>query len=82
MIPAPTRTAGAVCAVLGVLLASSLLAFEFLARPWVVVGVSMEPTLRAGDRIIVDLWTYGHRLPRPIGRLPGENALHPTLIAA
>ena len=65
MIPPTGRTAGAICAVLGVLLVSVMLASEFLARPWVVVGASMEPALRAGDRIVVDVWTYGHRLPRP-----------------
>ena len=64
MIPERGRTAGAVSAVLGVLLVSLLLSFEFLARPWVVVGSSMEPALRAGDRVVVDVWTYGYRLPR------------------
>lgn len=34
------------------------------ARPWLVVGRSMEPALREGDRVLVDLWTYRQRPPR------------------
>jgi signal peptidase I len=49
---------------LGALLLVFFLATECLARPWVVHGPSMEPTLRAGDRVIVDLWSYRHRPPR------------------
>lgn len=36
---------------------------RFIAIPWVVLGPSMEPTLLPGDRVVVDLWTYGHRRP-------------------
>ena len=43
---------------------------HFIAMPWVVLGPSMEPTLLPGDRVIVDLWTYGYH--RPAG---GEVAL-------
>ncbi len=53
---------------MGLLLVGFLLATEFLARPWVVVGPSMEPTLFAGDRVLVDRWTFRHRAPR-VGEL-------------
>ena len=52
-------------ATLGILLVALLLATATLATPWVVVGRSMEPSLSHGDRVIVDLWTYRHRPPRP-----------------
>ena len=38
---------------------------HWLAIPWVVAGPSMEPTLREGDRVLVDLLTLRRRLPRP-----------------
>ena len=41
-----------------------LLVTRFVAVPWVVRGESMEPTLKAGDRVMVDLWTYQWRGPR------------------
>jgi signal peptidase I len=41
------------------------LATECLARPWTIQGNSMEPALWPGDRVLVDLWTYRHRQPRP-----------------
>ncbi len=53
----------------GVLLAV-LAVTRWVAVPWVVIGPSMEPTLRHGDRVIVDLWTYRRRAP-----LPGEIAV-------
>ena len=37
----------------------------FVARPWTVVGPSMQPTLNPGDRVLVDLWSYRRRSPRP-----------------
>jgi signal peptidase I len=37
---------------------------RWVAIPWVVVGPSMAPTLRHGDRVLIDLWTYGRRAPR------------------
>lgn len=37
---------------------------RWVAVPWDVEGSSMLPTLRPGDRVIVDLWSYRHRLPR------------------
>jgi signal peptidase I len=58
----PVRDLALVC---GFLLVVVYLSTEFLARPWVVHGNSMEPTLGAGDRVVVDLWTYRHRRPRP-----------------
>jgi len=36
---------------------------RFVAIPWTVDGDSMEPTLRSGDRVLVDLWTYRNRPP-------------------
>ena len=54
----------------GFLLVVIYLSTEYLARPWIVHGSSMEPTFGAGDRVIVDLWTYRHRAP-----LPGEIVL-------
>jgi nickel-type superoxide dismutase maturation protease len=74
--PAPA----AIGSVLGVLGAFLLLGLEFLARPWVVVGDSMLPALRPGDRVIVDVWTYRHRTPRPaeivvVRPAPGSAAL-------
>jgi len=62
--------------VFGFLLVVVFLSTEFLARPWVVQGNSMEPTLGAGDRVIVDLWTYRHRPPRP-GEVVLIEAAHP-----
>jgi signal peptidase I len=41
------------------------IAAEGIAVPWTVGGGSMTPTLRPGDRVLVDLWTYRHRAPRP-----------------
>jgi signal peptidase I len=49
----------------GLLLLLFYLATEFLARPCLVAGNSMEPGLRPGDRVVVDLWTYRQRDPRP-----------------
>jgi signal peptidase I len=56
-----------------VLAAAALLvwgATRWVAIPFAVTGTSMEPTLRAGDRVLVDLATYRRRAP-----LPGEIAL-------
>jgi signal peptidase I len=47
-----------------VLLVGLWIAAECLVLPWVVVGRSMEPALSHGDRLLVDRWTYRHRLPR------------------
>lgn len=43
---------------------------RFVATPWAVSGSSMSPALEDGDRVVVDLWTYRGRPPRP-----GEIAL-------
>lgn len=56
--------------VLGTVLGATLLVLRFLAVPWEVDGRSMMPTLQAGDRVVVDLWTYRNR-----GPTPGEIAL-------
>ena len=39
------------------------LAVRFVAAPWVVQGASMDPTLKEGDRVLVDLWSYRRRAP-------------------
>jgi signal peptidase I len=38
---------------------------RLVVAPWVVAGRSMEPTLAPGDRVLVDLWSYRRRPPRP-----------------
>ena len=38
---------------------------QYIATPWAVSGSSMSPTLRHGDRVVVDLWTYRGRPPHP-----------------
>ena len=52
---------------------------HWLAIPWVVAGPSMEPTLREGDRVLVDLLTLRRRPPRPgdivVVSGPGEEDL-------
>ena len=55
---------------LGVAWAAVEVGTRRLAIPWTVLGASMEPTLRPGDRVIVNLWTYRGRAPKP-----GEVAL-------
>ena len=37
---------------------------RWIAVPWVVVGSSMEPTLGAGDRVVVALLSYRKRAPQ------------------
>lgn len=37
---------------------------RWLAVPWAVDGTSMLPTLKRGDRVLVDLWTLRRRPPR------------------
>ena len=49
---------------LALLLAGFELITESTVVPWVVAGPSMEPALLAGDRVLVDRWTYRHRPPR------------------
>lgn len=64
--PLPSlRTLATVAALLALLACAFALATRHVALPWVVVGPSMEPTLLQGDRVVVDLWTYRHRAPRP-----------------
>jgi len=52
---------------------------RWVVIPWVIDGPSMEPTLLAGDRVLVDLWTYRRRLPSRgevvVARGPGEQDL-------
>lgn len=48
---------------------------EWLAHPLVIAGPSMEPTLSSGDHLVIDVWTYRRRPPRPgeivVAREPG-----------
>ncbi len=57
-------------AVLALLTLAVLIASRSLVLPWVIDGPSMRPALEPGDRVLVDLWTYRQRAPRP-----GEVAL-------
>ena len=65
MSPLPRRSALQIVGLLAVLLGGFHLGSTRLALPWAVAGRSMMPALKPGDRVIVDLWTYGHRAPRP-----------------
>lgn len=65
MIPLSRRSALQIVGLLALLLGGFHLCSEQLARPWVVAGRSMSPALGPGDRVVVDLWTYRHREPRP-----------------
>lgn len=57
-------------AALGLLFCCTLAFDHFVATPWTVEGESMTPTLSPGDRVLVEVWSYRHRPPRP-----GEIAL-------
>jgi len=44
---------------------AALWGFErWIAVPWTVEGASMEPTLKDGERVLVDLWSLRRRPPR------------------
>jgi len=58
-------TSGALAVLLATLALWVYLATGFLVRPCAVAGNSMEPGLEPGDRLLVDLWTYHQREPRP-----------------
>ena len=62
--------------VLALVAAAVLGATRWIAMPWVVVGPSMAPALADGDRVLVDLWSYRRRGPRPgeivLFRGPGD----------
>jgi len=66
---------------LGSIALGIFLVTRFLAIPWAVLGDSMAPALRPGDRVLVDVWTYRQRPPRPgeivllEGPLPGQPVL-------
>ncbi|HXV76359.1 MAG TPA: nickel-type superoxide dismutase maturation protease [Candidatus Polarisedimenticolaceae bacterium] len=64
MIAAGRANLPLLACVLAVLATATWLATIWLGRPAVVAGRSMEPSLRDGDRVIVDLWTYDRRPPR------------------
>jgi len=88
MTPGPRQQIAGFALLLGLLAAGILLVTRFLAIPWVVLGDSMEPTLQPGDRVLVDLWTFRQRGPRPgeivlfRGPLPGEAVLIKRVVAA
>lgn len=81
MISPRLRTPARLALLLAAIALGILAATEWLARPWTVSGPSMEPALRHGDRVIVDLWSYRYRSPRPgevvlvAGPAPGSSAL-------
>ena len=66
----PVRFLGELALALALALAGVLLGLRHVARPWVVGGASMLPSLEPGDRLLVDVWSYRQRAPRP-----GEIAL-------
>jgi signal peptidase I len=68
--PAEIRWLVEVLVALGIASAAVLLGTRYVAKPWTVLGASMEPTLEPGDRVIVDLRCYARRVPHP-----GEVAL-------
>lgn len=71
MIPSEERPVWTRAALgIGLVLLGSVVFFRTVAVPWAVAGDSMEPALRNGDRVIVDVWSYRQRPPRP-----GEIAL-------
>ncbi len=79
--------------VLGIIaLIISVLAQSFLVKAFEIPSISMEPTLKVGDRILVDRLTYHLREPRrgevivfrfnpsdPANRTQGSNPLSRTL---
>jgi signal peptidase I len=71
--------------VLVVIVGLVFLLTRWVAIPWVVAGGSMEPTLQAGDRVLVDLRSYRGRSPRrgeiALIRGPGNRMLVKRLAA-
>jgi len=57
------RTATAVVATLAIVTAGVVAVTAWAIRPFTVHGRSMEPTLRSGDRVLVDLRAYRHDPP-------------------
>lgn len=60
----PSRFFRDLCIVLAVALCVVGGVTRWLMIPWTVAGPSMEPTLKEGDRVLVDLITLRGRLPR------------------
>ncbi len=82
----PWRFARDLSLVLGAVLAVSWLVLRAVAVPWAIDGPSMMPALRPGDRVVVDLWTYARRAPKP-GEIalfdgPGGEAMVKRIAAA
>lgn len=61
----PTRFFCELCIVLALTGAAMWTVTRWVAIPWVVSGPSMEPALRDGDRVVVDLWTLRRHPPSP-----------------
>jgi nickel-type superoxide dismutase maturation protease len=59
------RPAAGIVLSLALLLAALFGVTRQLVGPWAVAGSSMRPTLEAGDRLLVDRWSYRQRDPRP-----------------
>lgn len=62
---------GRLVRVLLVALVIYLVVSRFLAGTYRIESVSMEPSLKPGDRVIVSMVTYGPRVPFASYRLPG-----------
>jgi signal peptidase I len=60
----PWRFVGRLAATFAIAGAAVLGVTRFVVRPWIVAGASMEPTLRDGERILVDLYSLRRRSPR------------------
>jgi signal peptidase I len=66
-----------VAAVLAACTLAVLALTRWVVIPWMVVGPSMAPTLQHGDLVLIDLWSYRTRGPRPpeIALLDGPGGL-------
>lgn len=59
----PIRFLRDLALVLGVTGLAVFAATRWLAVPWSVQGPSMDPTLKDGDRVIVEVWSLARRPP-------------------
>lgn len=62
--PSERRLVVRVVAALALSTLAILAITRWAAIPWVVLGPSMAPALRHGDRVLIDLWTYRRRAPQ------------------
>jgi nickel-type superoxide dismutase maturation protease len=58
------RTLGSGALWVAVLAVAIAILLDQFVSVWKVAGVSMEPALREGDRVLVDVWSYRRRPPR------------------